>query len=606
MGVQLGEVKRVMPETKRSTWCRFRRDERGNIAILFAAVSVPLLILLGGATDLARYTRYKAELSNAVDSAALALARKGEDFTDQQAQTFVENYVAAFQLEDSKFSIGDFSVTRTTNGYRVGVDASMGTIFLPLTAFTGGGDSIDSMSMDIAAEVVTSSNQVELALVLDNTGSMNCGATVSSACTGNWQNPGSSSRISGLKNAANKLVDVLMTPAALQNGYVKIGVVPFEGAVNIKNSALNYSWLDWSDVAAAKYNGRNFNEYDVDTSNDSCTETATPGHWEWHSYHWVWVEGGTTTSCSETTERVSHKWLFDQLHAKDSSVEWAGCVEMRAAPYDILDTAPTSSNVDTLFVPFFWPDEPDSDNDNGDYYTNDYLDDDTSSNGSAAQKNTEKYLTSNVSWHSGKKDTTFPYTSGPNYGCPRPILPLTNNKASVTSSINNMIAYPAMGTYIPTGLVWGWHVLSHGAPFTEGLGPNDDNYDKTVKAIVLLSDGENSVTGMSNHDKSIFSGYNYTGLSVDGSYRLGSSNASTAQSNLNSKTATLCQNVKDAGIRLYTITFGDIPSAAETLMRNCATVDDGETLYYHAPSNAELETIFYSIGEDLSEIHLSM
>ncbi len=602
-----GEVKRVMPESNRDAWYRFRRDERGNIAILFAAVSVPLLILLGGATDLARYTSYRAELSNAVDSAALALARKGEDYTDAQAKSFVEEYVAAFQLEDSKFTVSNFNVTRTANGYRVDADASMDTIFLPLTAFTGSGDSIDSMNMDIAAEVVTSSNQVELALVLDNTGSMNCGATVSSYCTGNWQNPGSSSRISGLKNAANKLVDVLMTPTAVQNGYVKVGVVPFEGAVNIKNSGarLLLARLERRrDGEVQRPQLRRIRRRHV--SNDSCTETTTPGHWEWHSYHWVWVAGGTTTTCTETTERVGHKWLFDQLHAKDSSVEWAGCVEMRAEPYDLQDTAPSSSNPDTLFVPFFWPDEPDSDNDNGDYYTNDYLDDDTSSNGSAAQKHTDKYLTSTVSWNSGKKDTTFPYTSGPNYGCPRPILPLTTNKASVTSSINNMIAYPAMGTFIPTGLVWGWHVLSHGAPFTEGIGSNDPDYNKTVKAIVLLSDGENSVTGMSNHNNSIFSGYNYTGLSVDGSYRLGSSNASTAQSNLNSKTATLCQNVKDAGIRLYTITFGDIPSAAETLMRNCASLDQGARLYYHAPSNSELESIFYSIGEDLSEIHLSM
>ena len=279
---------------------------------------------------------------------------------------------------------------------------------------------------------------------------------------------------------------------------------------------------------------------------------------------------------------------------------------MRASPYDMTDTVPTSSNPDTLFVPFFWPDEPDSDNNNGDYYTNNYLDDHTSSNGSAAQKNTEKYVTSNVDWNYGKKDTTFPYTSGPNYGCPRPLLPLTDDRDSVEAAIDDMVAYPAMGTYIPTGLAWGWRVLSPEAPFTEGVGPSDEHYDTTVKAMVLLSDGENSVTGTSNHNKSIFSGYNYINTQVNGAYQLGSNDASTAETNLNTKTSTLCQNVKDAGIRLYTITFGDIPSSAETLMENCASVDNGEALYYHAPSNSELENVFYAIGEDLAEIHLSM
>ncbi len=587
-----------MPKTSLGALRHFGRDDRGNIAVLFAAAIVPLVLAMGGAADIARFTRYRTELSNAVDSAALALARRGEDDTATQATKFVSDYVDGLDLEDSKFAIDDITVTKTTNGFHVDAAATMDTIFLAFTGFAGG--SFSSMNMDIQAEVVSSSNRVELALVLDNTGSMNCGSVVSGSCTGNWSSPGSSSRIAGLKNAAQKLIDVLMTDEALAEDFVKVGVVPFEGAVNIKNASLDYSWLDWNDIAQAKYNGRNFNDYDLDTSNDPCTTTSSGGS---HHHH---GSGGTTTTCTQTTERVGHKWLFDQLHAKDSSVEWAGCVEMRAEPYDQNDTAPTASNPDTLFVPFFWPDEPDSDNNNGDYYTNNYLDDDTSSNGSSAQKYTQKYLSANVNWQSGKKDTSFPYESGPNYGCPRPVLPLTDDKNAVESSIDNMVAYPAMGTYIPTGLAWGWRVLSPGAPFTEGVGPSDQYFDKTVKAIVLLTDGENSVTGMSNHNKSIFSGYNYIGLNVDGDYRLGSDNASTAEANLNAKTASLCENVKQAGIRLYTITFGDIPSAAESLMHDCASIEKGERLYYHAPSNSELQSIFYSIGQDLSDIRLSM
>jgi hypothetical protein len=278
---------------------------------------------------------------------------------------------------------------------------------------------------------------------------------------------------------------------------------------------------------------------------------------------------------------------------------------MRAEPYDILDTTPSQALPDTLFVPFFWPDEPDSDNDNGDFYDNDYLDDDTGSNGASAQRYVNKYLSSDVSWN-GSPDTSFPYQSGPNHGCPRPILPLTDDKDDVEDAIDDMIAYPAMGTYIPTGLVWGWHALTANAPLTEGVGPGDEDYDTTVKALVLLTDGENSVTGRSNHNDSVFSAYNYTGTEVDNRHRLGSSNASAAQAQLDTQTGTLCANIKSAGVRLYTITFGDIPNSAETLMRNCASVDNGERLYYHAPSNSELQDVFRSIGEDLSEIHLAM
>ncbi len=41
-------------------------------------------------------------------------------------------------------------------------------------------------------------------------------------------------------------------------------------------------------------------------------------------------------------------------------------------------------------------------------------------------------------------------------------------------------------------------------------------------------------------------------------------------------------------------------------MQNCASVDKGESLYYHAPSNSELQDVFAAIGEDLNELHLSM
>ncbi len=573
-----------MPKSTSRVWRKFTRDERGNIIILFGVLLVPLVLLLGGSADLARFTRYKSQLSNAVDAASLALARRGEDMSESEATTFVNTYLGAFKLEGSEFKITGLDVKKTDKGFRVSADGAMHTIFLPLGALTGDGRSISSMKMDIVSEVVHSSNRVELALVLDNTGSMNCADVVSSSCTGRWSNPASNSRIVALKSAASKLLDTLMTDSAVRDGLVKVGVVPFEGAVNIKNSSLDYSWLDWNDVGRASANGANFDNYDIDTSNDSCSRR----------------------SCSETAERVGNKWLFDQLRKNDSNVDWAGCVEMRAAPYDQNVAAPTASNPDTLFVPFFWPDEPDSDNDNGDSYSNDYLDDITSANGSGAQRYTQKYLSTKVKWHSGKKDTTLPYESGPNYGCPRPLLPLTDSKSSVKAAIDDMIAYPAMGTFIPTGLAWGWRVLSPQPPFTQGIAPGDEHYSQTVKALVLLTDGENSVTAANNHNKSIFSAYNYTGTSVDGAYRLGSSNASAAEANLNTKTSTLCQNVKNAGIRLYTITFGSIPSAAATLMRNCASVDKGESLYYHAPSNADLQNIFASIGQDLSEIHLSM
>ena len=197
-------------------------------------------------------------------------------------------------------------------------------------------------------------------------------------------------------------------------------------------------------TAKAKYNGQNFGQFDF-AANAACT---------------------TGANC----KTVGHKWLYGKLTAKDPNVKWAGCVEMRAEPYDLLDTAPTASNLDTLFVPRFWPDEPDSANSGGRGYQNNYLQDKVSSGPAAAQKSLTKYTSSSLAWQSGMKDTAFPYEHGPNWGCPRPIVPLTAHKATIDAAITNMLSYYSTGTFIPTGLIWGWHVLSDTEPFTEGVG----------------------------------------------------------------------------------------------------------------------------------------
>jgi hypothetical protein len=465
----------------------------------------------------------------------------------------------------------------------------MKTLFLPLGKLTKMGSGLMAMDLTIAAEAIRAENRLELALVLDNTGSMNCVDVVSS-CALNWSSPPADSRIVKLKEAANNLVDTLMPDGLEDPDMVKIAVVPFEGAVNVASTGFDVtnppSWIDWSNKAnATTYNGVSFRADQVNTDG---------------------VSGN---------DRPGHRWLFNRLTASASAIKWAGCVEMRAGAYELSDDAPDTAVPASLFVPYFAPDEPDSDNDDGDTYSNDYLKDKTTSNGAAAQAHTSKYTAANLTWQSNsKKDSTPPYEYGPNRGCPQPIVALTpgdaTGKAKVKAAIDGMIAFWASGTYIPTGLVWGWHVLSPGVPYTEGLDEDDEYFEETVKAMVLLSDGDNQVQpGNHTHNRSNYSAYGYV-KPYTGTSRLdpvGSTPSATdAEAMLDTKTASLCTDVKDEGnIRLYTITFGTVTEATKTMMRNCASVDEGEALYYHAPSPDDLEEIFDAIGEDLSKVHLS-
>jgi Flp pilus assembly protein TadG len=464
---------------------RLRRDERGNVFVLFGASAIPLLLIMGGAVDFARYARYKADLSNAVDSASLALAREHPDYSAADAKTFVTNYVNAMDLADNQLTISSFDAVKNTNGFTVTATGAMKTMFLPLGKFAKNGNAINSMGLNITASVVNSSNRVEVALVMDNPGSMNCAASLGS-CVSDWAAPASNSRIVAVKAAAKTLVDILMPDNLDDKDLVKIAIVPFEGQVNVASSGFDVdnppSWIDWADYPAG---------------------TAGPT-WEGMNFGKRNTSTGATCTTGAACKYVGHKWLFGQIKQRYPTVKWAGCVEMRAGSYELSDAAPSTSIPDSLYVPFFSPDEPDSSTTAGSSgvtrynydsngsstggtqytYQNDYLSDRVAGAPATIQKSWDKYKYQTVSsvnypkFWTGRMDVEgllSPYEYGPNRGCPRPIYPLANanSKTAIKAEIDSMIAYWSSGTFLPTGLVWGWHVVSPGIPYTQGTKAGD-------------------------------------------------------------------------------------------------------------------------------------
>ena len=138
-------------------------------------------------------------------------------------------------------------------------------------------------------------------------------------------------------------------------------------------------------------------------------------------------------------------------------------------------------------------------------------------------------------------------------------------------------------------------MLSPTEPFTTAK-PYDD--EKWVKAIVLLTDGENSVNGGSNgHDKSV---YNAFGYAAEG--HLGSTSGNNAEFTLESKMATVCSAIKAKGILIYTIGFQISDSTTKNLLKNCATQAD---MYYNSPSNSQLASIFKDIAQGLSDLRIA-
>ncbi len=373
--------------------------------------------------------------------------------------------------------------------------------------------------MDVASEIeVTRENKaLEIVMVLDNTGSM-----------------GSSGKLDAMKEAATSLVDILYGENPNLDK-LHIGLVPFAAGVNV-GTDFPTTALDMT--GASSIHGENF-KFNTDPDVDNL--------WD----------------------------LYDQINNRS----WEGCVQTRPEPFDENDTPPVSGTPDTLWVPWFAPDEGDASK-----YVNDYLDDaDPNQNDKNEQLDISKY---DGAWVSSS-------SRGPDAGCTmRPVTPLTNDKDLLIDNIDDMNASGV--THIPVGLSWGWRLISPGEPFTQGRAYDDQSVDK---AIVLLTDGSNVLGTLNNRNRSRYTAYGYIRQG-----RLGTTNKSAAEARLDPKTADICENIKDEGIRLYTITFKVSSTDTRELMEECAT---SPALYFDSPSNEQLQTIFQAIARDLSNLRLS-
>ena len=495
-----------------STWLarlgQFARNTRGNVAMIFSLALVPITVLGGGAIDFNQAMNARTRLAQALDAAALAVGTRA-DVSNSEALTIANDFIEANypSREIGVIQNLNVDVNDQTDTITVTAEAKVGTSILGLIG-------IEYITVDWESEVVRARQNLELVMVLDNTGSMG------------------GSRISALRGAATLLTEILFD-AAEDPDAVKIGLVPFAATVNVGTQFERVWWMD--------------------------PDARSPQHADW---------SGNTGA--------NHWDLFDDMRDE----EWEGCVESRSIPMDINDTPPSNGNPSSLFVPYFAPDEPDNDRD----YRNDYLRDGTSGNWSTRLRRLSKYRNARV-----RADY------GPNMRCTTtPITALTNNERTVLNAINRMGASGT--TNIPQGVGWGIRVISPGQPFTEGVSWADDDF---IKAMVILTDGDNVMSGRSTDLRSDYGAY---GFSRFGRLGTTTSSSSTLRNRLNDRLEAACDEAKELGIRVYAITFQVNSSSTRRLMESCAS---HPSLYFDSPSNQALRDAFEMIAGDLTNLRLS-
>jgi Flp pilus assembly protein TadG len=516
---------------------RFGADQRGNVALIMAISMVPLAVGAMGAVDLTRGIAAKVQLQDALDAAALAAGRTAT--TDPSTLQSVGQRI----LNQNLAGVTDFTLSGSsfTLGANNTVVASAQASFSPTVAgFVGSG----SMTISATAQVVRANSILEIALVLDNTGSMS-------------QSLGSGgSKISYLRTAASSFVDT-MASAAAQNttpNAVQISLVPFANTVNVGS---NYATAAWIDQAAAS------------PVNDQIFTTTGPG----------------------VTQHANRFTLLSQV-----GTTWGGCVETRQAPYDIQNTDPSAATPATLYTPFFAPDEDDTST------GNDYVKDVKKSASGATlnwwgrQGAITKYKSPKVALNTSK---------GPNAGCTMQALQrLTTNFTGLKSAINSMSA--GGETNIPIGLAWGWNTLSPSGPFGDGVAYLTPKHKKIV--VLMTDGQNTMMTSGATNNNSTYGGPGYVWqgriLQADGTpLNSTSSSDATRTAALDDRLTKLCTNMKasNVGIEIYTVGVG-VTSASATLLQGCASAPDH---YFDVSSGSDLTSTFQNIANQIAQIHLS-
>jgi Flp pilus assembly protein TadG len=156
------------PERATSLLRRFFGDRRGSLAVSFGFLSVPMVMITGMAVDYSRVAYARTSLQAVVDSTALSIANPRYNDPDQIRAAAVSIFESQLREKLNLAQVPKLEVSVLDDGKSVHVKA-MTSVSTTLLAILG------MSEMEIAAQakgIRGLDNNVELALVLDTTGSM--------------------------------------------------------------------------------------------------------------------------------------------------------------------------------------------------------------------------------------------------------------------------------------------------------------------------------------------------------------------------------------------------------------------------------------------------
>lgn len=199
-----------------NTWLEaFRRNDRGTVAIIFSLSVMVLLGTTGLAIDASRAYSASTRVGTVLDAAALAGAKLLDrpNTTDAEIRArslaFLQAHTQALNVQGLSLSNFQTIINRSQSSVKVTIDVNVPTTIANIAG-------IPNFAFTKTTKVVYGLKRVELAMVLDITGSM-----------------GSHGKLSAMKAAAKEVIDLMIDPTASASTTNKVALVPYAASVNV-------------------------------------------------------------------------------------------------------------------------------------------------------------------------------------------------------------------------------------------------------------------------------------------------------------------------------------------------------------------------------------
>jgi Mg-chelatase subunit ChlD len=533
------------------------------VVLIFGMAALALALAMGGALDIAHLSRLHSVLQSGADAAALSAARfAGTDATQRKSQA--DGSYVANVAEIANPTLGTLTSVGTTWTYTARHPTE--TTFLKMIGIT-------TVTLEATATATASSDTLDVALVLDNSGSM-----------------ANNNRMVELKKAVK-----LFLGSFPSGSDVQVALVPFDSQVKVEAAALSNSTSNAPAnpfVAATdchtlvdSIDGTACTTAQTAKPTINCNTFATSAPYYAvsqnrcnSSYNSGGFKAGTTASYTDCVSwDLLHILCLNSANLKYTTTDTGSAVVLTRQEWGctqyvlLLCSASGWTNTVTLETRPYTPDPARTPQ--------------TTKTSTDETANANLLLQPTDVWSGCLIDRTQPYdvqNDAPIAGLPTTLYPKANCTVGTLQAIKGLTPLltslatavdalqPSGATNITIGVQWGMEALTASAPL---IGTSSSS----KKNMIVMTDGMNT---------------------QDRWWGDGTAN-SPNRDKIDARTRLACDNAKKAGITVYTI---NLVQGDPTLLTYCAS---DQTKYFAVTDAAQLSNAFLEIANMIKRIRLT-